>query len=54
MLMHPDAQRKAQEQLDDILQGGLPEFSDIERLPYIVAIVNEVIRWQPATPLSKL
>jgi cytochrome P450 len=52
--MYPDVQRKAQEQLDEVLRGSLPEFADIDKLPYIVAIVNEVMRWQPATPLGEL
>ncbi|KAF8900234.1 cytochrome P450 [Gymnopilus junonius] len=51
MLCHPQVQRKAQEELDQILGGKrLPEFKDEESLPYITAIVKELMRWQPVGP----
>ena len=37
MLIHPDVQRKAQEELDKILHhGSVPEFGDRGALPYFV------------------
>ncbi|KDR66542.1 hypothetical protein GALMADRAFT_259052 [Galerina marginata CBS 339.88] len=45
MLCFPETQRDAQEELDRVLLGGrLPEFSDEGDLPYISALVKEVIR----------
>ncbi|KAK7926752.1 hypothetical protein PG985_003750 [Apiospora marii] len=39
---------KAQADLDRIVgRGRLPSFEDRARLPYIDAIVNEVLRWRP-------
>jgi len=32
----------------------LPNFSDINALPYTNAIVKEAMRWQPVTPLGRL
>lgn len=53
MLCFPSVQRKAQKELDRVLQGRLPEFGDEEDLPYVAALVKEVLRWQPATPIGK-
>ena len=44
MLQFPEVQRKAQEELDRVLEGRLPEFTDEENLPYISAIIKEVLR----------
>ncbi|KAF9063056.1 cytochrome P450 [Rhodocollybia butyracea] len=53
MLMNPDVQTKAQRELDRVLApGDLPNFSLEPDLPYISAIVREVFRYQPATPLG--
>ncbi|KAF9552412.1 cytochrome P450 [Agrocybe pediades] len=52
MLCFPDAQRKGQEELDRVLQGRLPTFEDEASLPYINAIVKEVIRWATVTPVA--
>ncbi|KAH8108808.1 cytochrome P450 [Phellopilus nigrolimitatus] len=52
MLLHPDVQRKAHEELDRVVgQDCLPTFKDREQLPYIEAIIKEVLRWNPAAPL---
>lgn len=51
--MYPDVQRKAQQELDDVLMGTrLPEFDDKRSLPYIDAVVKEVLRWHPLLPLA--
>ncbi|KAF4619933.1 hypothetical protein D9613_004660 [Agrocybe pediades] len=52
MLCFPQAQRKAQQELDRVLGGRLPEFSDEPDLPYIAALVKEVIRLAPITPVA--
>ena len=45
--------RKAQHQLDQVLGGDrLPDHSDIDSLPYIVAIVKETFRWAPPVPIG--
>ncbi|KAK0436566.1 cytochrome P450 [Armillaria borealis] len=46
MLLHPDIQAKAQEQIDAIVGNDrLPRFDDREHLPYINALALEVNRW---------
>lgn len=53
MALHPDVQRKAQVQLDEVVgTDRLPEFSDLDSLPYIDAIVKELMRWKPVLPLG--
>lgn len=54
MVMHPEVQAKAQEELDNVLgEGALPDFQDEDSLPYISAVVKEVIRWQTVFPIGK-
>lgn len=53
MLLHPDVQRKAQAELDSVVgREHLPEIQDKERLPYVNAVINEVLRWQPPIPFG--
>ncbi|KZV95209.1 cytochrome P450 [Exidia glandulosa HHB12029] len=45
---HPDAQRKAQEELDRVVgTGRLPTIADRDDLPYLQALIKEVLRWHP-------
>jgi cytochrome P450 len=51
MLIHPDIQRKAQEEIDRVCNGHLPSLQDVqEDLPYIMAVVLEVMRWSAPAP----
>lgn len=55
MTLHPDVQRRAQVELDSVIGESwqrLPTFADRPNLPYIDAIVLEVLRWHPAVPLG--
>ena len=53
MVSYPDVQKKAQEEIDRVIKGNrLPEYSDQKHLPYVQAIVREVIRWKPIVPLG--
>ena len=55
MTLYPDVQRKAQEELDSVVgTDRLPELADKEDLPYLDALVKEVLRWNPVAPLGKL
>ena len=47
MTCFPEIQKKAQEELDRVLRGRLPTHADIKSLPYLCAIVKEVIRYVP-------
>lgn len=55
MMLSPEIQRKAQKQLDDVIgQDRLPNFDDEPNLPFITAIVKEVIRYGVLTSLSRI
>ena len=55
MTLWPSIQKRAQAELDSVLGPSwarLPTFSDRAKLPYISALVLEVLRWNPAVPLG--
>ncbi|OJJ77731.1 hypothetical protein ASPBRDRAFT_36992 [Aspergillus brasiliensis CBS 101740] len=53
MALNPTVQKKAQEEIDRVVgTSRLPDLSDQDSLPYINAVVQEVFRWHPVTPLS--
>ncbi|KAG9123851.1 hypothetical protein FRC07_013767 [Ceratobasidium sp. 392] len=53
MVLHPDIQRKAQEELDTVLGGArLPDLSDRESLPYMNCVLKELLRWRTVVPLG--
>ncbi|KAK0486576.1 cytochrome P450 [Armillaria novae-zelandiae] len=53
MLANPEAQRKAQDEIDTVLgPGELPQFADEVSLPYVSAVVKEVLRWKNVTPMG--
>ncbi|KAJ7483464.1 cytochrome P450 [Mycena latifolia] len=53
MLSNPEAQKKAQMEIDSVLGNGhLPDFDDQDSLPYVSAIVKEVLRWRSVTPIA--
>lgn len=51
--MYPEVQKKAHEELDRVIGSGrLPEFEDRKSLPYLTAILKEVLRWHVVTPIG--
>jgi cytochrome P450 len=53
MALHPHVVRKAQEELDRVVGSErLPELSDWESLPYISALMKELLRWTCPVPLG--
>uniref|UniRef100_A0A5K1K2P8 Cell surface hydrophobicity-associated protein n=1 Tax=Ganoderma boninense TaxID=34458 RepID=A0A5K1K2P8_9APHY len=61
MTLHPAIQVRAQAELDTLLGASssgeqqwarLPTFADRAQLPYVSAVVLEVLRWNPAVPLG--
>ncbi|KAL7932811.1 cytochrome P450 [Trichoderma chlorosporum] len=53
MTMHPEIQKKAQEEIDRIIgTSRLPCLKDRANLPYIEAIVKEALRWHPTAPMG--
>ncbi|KAI5984276.1 cytochrome P450 [Pisolithus albus] len=53
MVLHPDVQRKAQEEIDGVVgTDRLPDFGDRPNLPYVEAVLLETIRWIPVSALG--
>ena len=53
MALYPEAQKKAQVELDAVVGSErFPDFSDRSSLPYVNALVKELFRWHPATPIG--
>lgn len=53
MALYPDAQKKAQAELDAIVgPTRLPNLDDLDKLPYINAVIKETLRWHAPTPLG--
>ncbi|KAK1230679.1 hypothetical protein PQX77_006223 [Marasmius sp. AFHP31] len=53
MTLHPEVQARAQKEIESVVgRGALPDFGDKEALPYVNAIIAEVLRWHTVTPLS--
>ena len=55
MTLYPDIQARAQAELDAVIGHDfqrLPSFADKDSLPFVNAMVLEVLRWHPAVPLG--
>jgi hypothetical protein len=53
MLMNPDAQDKAQEEIGRVIgTDRLPTFDDEPKLPFVSALSKEVFRWQQVAPFG--
>lgn len=48
MVLYPEVMRKAQRELDTVIEG-YPSFTDKDSLPYVDAIIKEVLRWRPVS-----
>ena len=54
MAMTPEAQKKAQAQIDTVVgRHRVPTIEDRPLLPYIDAIFRETLRYHPVVPLGK-
>ncbi|KAJ7138330.1 cytochrome P450 [Mycena epipterygia] len=53
MALNPDIMRKIQHQIDTVVgRDRLPTFEDRADLPWVSAVMKEVMRWRPILPLS--
>jgi len=53
MVLYPDVQKKAQNELDHVIGNDrLPTFADRSSLPYMNALVKELLRWAPVGPMG--
>ncbi|KAM3514478.1 hypothetical protein MY11210_001922 [Beauveria gryllotalpidicola] len=53
MVMYPDVQRKAQQEIDSVVgPDRLPSPQDRASLPYTSNLVTELLRWWPVVPMG--
>ena len=53
MVLFPEAQHKAQQELDRVVgTNRLPTWEDEEHLPYVRGLIKEVLRWRPVNKLG--
>jgi hypothetical protein len=53
MLAYPETQARAHAELDTVIgRARLPTFADYPHLPYIRAMVKELLRWRPIVPIT--
>ena len=54
MALNPEVQARAQAEIDAVVGSDrLPLVTDREGLPYVHAIVKEVVRWHTVAPLGE-
>lgn len=53
MVLYPSVLARAHQEIDTVVGlGRAPKSKDMPNLPYINALVNEILRWRPITPLG--
>ncbi|GJJ11035.1 hypothetical protein Clacol_005266 [Clathrus columnatus] len=53
MLLHPEVQKRAQEELEEVVgPGALPSFKDFGKLKYVRAIFLELLRCNTVVPIA--
>ncbi|KAI0052221.1 cytochrome P450 [Auriscalpium vulgare] len=53
MVAHPEYQARAQAEIDAVVgRARVPALEDLPHLPYVRAIIREVLRWRPVGPLG--
>ena len=53
MALHPEWQRKAQEEVDRVCGDRMPSISDFADLPTVRACLKETTRWRSGVPLGE-
>lgn len=54
MALHPEWQRKAQEEVDRVCGDRMPTMADYESLHTVRACLKETVRWRSGVPLGEL
>ncbi|THW34274.1 cytochrome P450 [Aureobasidium pullulans] len=55
MALNPDAAKKAQEEIDRVIGSArMPGFEDEMQLPYVRALIKEILRWRPVNKFGMM
>lgn len=54
LLKNPEKLKKAVQEADEVLQGGLPAFKQVQKLSYTRMVLNEALRLWPTAPTFSL
>ncbi|ELU08822.1 hypothetical protein CAPTEDRAFT_129227 [Capitella teleta] len=52
LLHHPDKQKKMVQEIDEVIGSRLPKLDDRSRLPYVNAVLHEIMRYGSGSPLT--
>ncbi|KAG8981362.1 hypothetical protein FRB93_008728 [Tulasnella sp. JGI-2019a] len=52
MLLHPDVQSRAQAEIDRVAGDLLPSLASRASMPYMNALLTEILRWNPSVPIG--
>ncbi|KAH8676106.1 cytochrome P450 [Xylariales sp. PMI_506] len=52
MMLHPEWQKKAQEEIDRVCGDRLPTMADFPNMPTVRACLKETLRWRSGVPLG--
>jgi len=54
MVLYPDVQARARAELNQVVKHDkIPSLHDRDSLPYLEAVLREVLRWSPVVPLGQ-
>jgi cytochrome P450 len=53
MARHPKSQERAREEIDSVLGGNIATHDDRSSMPYMNALIKEVMRSGPVAPLGE-
>ena len=55
MTLFPEAQKKAQAEIDVVIgTDHLQTYTDRESLPFVAAVIKEILRWHVVAPLGNV
>lgn len=54
LLKHPDVMRKLRQEIDTVLQGNPLEADQLDKLPYLTAVMRESIRLAPTASMRSM
>lgn len=53
LIVYPSTQKAAQHEIDIVVgRSRMPSFEDYDKLPYVRAMVKEILRWRCVVPLG--